>query len=101
MIGQLVATAGESVDVKIVPGAMSAAVPFSPATFHVAVGGTVTWLNTDSTTHTVTSDPGNPVAFDSGSLTTGEVVRFTLLQPGTYPYHCTPHPQMTGTIVVG
>lgn len=101
VIGQLVGTAGESVDIKIVPNAPSAAVPFSPPTFHVAVGGTVTWLNTDSTTHTVTSDPGDSVAFDSGSLTTGGVFRFTFMQAGTYPYHCTPHPQMTGTIVVG
>jgi len=101
VIGRLVATAGESADVKIVKDAPSAAVPFNPATFHVAVGGTVTWLNTDSTTHTVTSDIGDSVAFDSGSLTTGGVFQFTFMQAGTYPYHCTPHLQMTGTIVVG
>jgi len=101
VIGQLVTTVGESVDIKIVPNAISAAVPFSPPSFHVAVGGTVTWLNTDSTTHTVTSDTGDAVAFDSGALTTGGVFRFTFMQAGTYPYHCTPHPQMTGTIVVG
>lgn len=101
VIGRLVGTAGESADVKIVQNAPAAAVPFSPAMFHVAVGGTVTWLNTDSTTHTVTSDPGDPVAFESGSLTTGGVFRFTFTQAGTYPYHCAPHPQMTATIVVG
>jgi len=101
VIGRLIATAAESADVKIVANAPTASVPYNPASFHVAVGGTVTWLNTDSTTHTVTSDPGDSVAFDSGSLSPGGVFRFTFTQPGTYPYHCTPHPQMTGTIVVG
>lgn len=54
--------------------------------------------NNDQMTHTVTSDAGK---FD-GSVSTGQT--FTLdtsnLAPGNYPYHCKPHPFMTGTIIV-
>jgi len=47
----------------------------------------------------VTADAG---AFDSGIL--NQNGSYTLdtkdLAPGSYPYHCTPHPNMTGTIIV-
>ena len=36
---------------------------FSPASITIAVGGTVTWTNTDTVPHTVTADDGS---FDSG-----------------------------------
>jgi plastocyanin len=67
----------------------------SPAT--VAVGTTVTWTNTDTITHTVTSDTG---AFDSGSLAPGAKFSFTFQARGNFPYHCTPHQSMIATVVV-
>ena len=89
---------GGAADISIVPGAPDAAVPFDPAIFTVSVvGGTVTWINKDTMSHTVTSDTG---LFDSGILSTGATWSHTFTTPGMYPYHCTPHPQMTGTIVV-
>jgi len=27
-------------------------------------------------------------------------VGYTFIRPGTYPYHCDPHPYMTGVVVV-
>lgn len=70
---------------------------FSPATLTIAVGDTVTWTNTDAVAHTATSTSG---AFDSDLLDQGESFSFTFTAPGTYDYRCTPHPQMTGRIVV-
>ena len=84
-------------DITIVPNAAGAMVAYQPATFTVAVGGTVTWINRDTTAHTVTS---NTSAFDSGSFTTGLTWSHTFTAPGTYHYYCTIHPMMVGTIVV-
>lgn len=70
---------------------------FNPTTLTVPVGTTVTWKNLDSTTHHVVSNTG---AFDSGDLANGQSYSFTFNQAGTFPYHCSIHPSMTGTIVV-
>jgi plastocyanin len=70
---------------------------FNPTTLNVQVGKTVTWINKDSTTHRVVSDIG---LFDSGNLTNGMSYKYTFNQTGSFPYHCSIHPSMTGTIVV-
>jgi plastocyanin len=70
---------------------------FAPATLTIAAGDTVTWSNEDAVAHTATSTTG---AFDSGDLGQGESFSFTFATPGTYDYLCTPHPTMTGQIVV-
>jgi plastocyanin len=70
---------------------------FSPRTITVTAGDRVRWTNRDAVEHTATARNGS---FDTGLLGQGETgsVRFTI--PGTYRYVCTPHPTMTGTIVV-
>ena len=70
---------------------------FAPKTVEIRVGDRVTWTNRDSVEHTATARNGS---FDTGSLGEGESrsVRFSVA--GTYRYICTPHPSMTGTIVV-
>jgi plastocyanin len=73
---------------------------FSPATLTVKSGTTVTWTNEDGASHTVVSDAGALVAFTSPSLATGSSYPVTFTQAGTYPYHCSIHPSMTGTIIV-
>ena len=70
---------------------------FSPATVTVVVGDTVTWTNRDQISHTATADGG---AFDTGALGNGESGTVTFATAGSFPYHCTIHPTMTGTIVV-
>ncbi len=70
---------------------------FNPSTLNVQVGTTVMWINKDSTTHHVVSDTG---VFDSGDLATGKSYNYTFNQTGSFPYHCSIHPSMTGTIVV-
>jgi len=71
---------------------------FSPATLTVKAGTTVTFKGV-SGTHTVTSDPGAPMAFDQG-VAEGSSITITFANPGTYKYHCSIHASMHGTIVV-
>jgi plastocyanin len=61
------------------------------------VGSTITWMNNDSTQHTVTSDTSQ---FDSGILAPGGMFAFTFTQPGTFTYHCNIHTFMKGTVTV-
>jgi len=70
---------------------------FDPASITVNAGDTVTWVNEDTTAHTIVADDGS---FDSGSVAPGESFRFTFAAAGTVPYHCGIHPSMTGTVVV-
>ena len=70
---------------------------FSPATLMITAGDTVTWTNEDQIEHTSTSTTG---AFDSGLLAQDESFSVTFTTQGTYDYLCTPHPSMTGQIVV-
>ena len=63
----------------------------------VAPGAKITVKNLDSQAHTVTADSGG--AFDDQSQP-GNSTFTAPTTPGTYPYHCTFHPEMHGTLVV-
>jgi len=63
----------------------------------IAAGTTVIWKNDDQLAHTVTADDAS---FDSGMIPTGGSWSYTFTTPGTFAYHCTPHPFMKGTVVV-
>jgi plastocyanin len=71
---------------------------FSPATLTVMAGTTVTWKGA-SGTHTVTSDPDSPMAFDQ-AVSQGGTATVAFANPGTYKYHCSIHASMHGTIIV-
>jgi plastocyanin len=73
---------------------------FDPPTLTVKTGTVVTWVNDDGATHTIVSDAGSPAAFSSDPLSPGAFYSFTFTQPGMYPYHCSIHPSMKGTILV-
>jgi plastocyanin len=70
---------------------------FSPARLTVKVGGTVTWTNQDSMSHSATADDNS---FDTGLLGQGKSGTATFNKAGTYTYHCSVHPYMHGTIIV-
>jgi len=70
---------------------------FGPQTISVPVGATVTWTNKDDIPHTSVSTDG---VFKSKVLDTDETFSYTFTKAGTYPYYCTIHPKMTGTVVV-
>ncbi|SEM18349.1 cupredoxin domain-containing protein [Streptacidiphilus jiangxiensis] len=72
---------------------------FSPANLTVHAGESITVVNHDSTTHTLTARPGS--AFDTGPVNPGQSATFTApATPGTYPYVCTIHASMHGTLTV-
>ncbi len=71
---------------------------FSPSSVTVKKGTTVTWTQEDGTSHTVTVDRGDGP--DSPVLKKGETYSYKFEKAGTYKYHCTPHPNMKGTVVV-
>ena len=87
---------------------------FSPNPTYVSPGTTVTWKNTDTVSHTVTSghvsDDNSGSLFDSGlihptpstiSSLGASTFSFTFTNAGTYNYFCTVHPWMIGQVIVG
>ena len=94
------ASASADVPMTVVAGETIVAIQgmkYVPATVTVAPGSTVRWVNRDSMEHTVTSTEGK---WDSGTIRPGETWSRRFDEPGSYPYVCTPHPFMTGTVVV-
>jgi plastocyanin len=71
---------------------------FQPATITVPVGTTVVWVNAEAIPHTVAHK--DLTTFSSEILAQGDTFRYTFTQPGEYPYLCTLHPEMIGTITV-
>lgn len=71
---------------------------FSPQSFAVSAGDTVTWRNDQNIGHTVTSDSGSEL--NSPLIGQGQTYVHVFNSAGTFPYHCTPHPNMTGSVVV-
>jgi plastocyanin len=63
----------------------------------VATGTTVTWVNTDSTAHTSTSDAAG---WNSGIVAPGGQFSFAFPTAGSFSYHCAIHPGMIGKVVV-
>lgn len=92
-----------NVTIVILPGSYDPAATetYSPASVKVLAGynSTVIWVNMErvNVAHTVTSDQG---LFDSGLFGAGERWVFVFGRAGIYPYHCTPHPWMVGTVTV-
>lgn len=104
-------TATDKVQVSIVPGAsVLTDDAYSPNPVEVTVGQTVVWTNDDTAFHTVTSgtvgaaDAGK--LFDSGLagpnalISKGKTFEHTFDTAGEYPYFCTLHPAMVGTVIV-
>jgi plastocyanin len=104
--------AAQSNDINIVAGAEQlTTTAFTPNPKVVSLGGspsvTVRWVNKDitggnysngtATAHNITSDNG---AFQpSGPLGGNRTYSVTLTQ-GSYPYHCSIHPNMVGTVTI-
>ncbi|WP_252342024.1 plastocyanin/azurin family copper-binding protein [Rhodococcus sp. 14-2483-1-2] len=70
---------------------------YSPTTLTISVGDTVTWVFADrGMAHNVVADDNS---FRSQLMETGQFTH-TFGTAGTFTYHCTPHPDMTASIVV-
>ena len=70
----------------------------------VKAGETVTWKNEDTAIHTATSgkDATPDGKFDTSLVSPGQSSKPIAMpnDPGQYPYFCTLHPWMEGTITV-
>ncbi len=89
----LPAEAAEVAEVSI------AKMQFEPQQLKIKPGTTVRWVNNEKrTNHSVLfQQEGLP---ESDRLFPGESWQRTFDKPGTYPYICGPHPDMTGVIEV-
>lgn len=97
-------SAQKTVEVSIKLGSGSPGNPpyYIPETITVEQGTTITWTNTDTVPHTVTSgkSPESDTAFDSEFLAPKKTWSFTFDKEGSFDYFCLFHPYMTGKVVV-
>lgn len=71
---------------------------FQPASVEIGVGESITFTSDGpDEPHTATADDGS---FDTGEVPVGGSATVTFDQAGTFPYLCTLHPSMTGTVTV-
>ena len=78
---------------------------YEPNPINIKVGDTVTWINADVVSHTVTSgkdyDPNKSgKLFNSGGILTNGVYQLKFAKPGTFDYFCLFHPDMKGQVIV-
>jgi len=72
---------------------------FSPSSITIKKGTTVTWTNRDNVAHTVVETDGK-TGPGSQSIDNGKSYSFTYNTVGTFAYHCSIHPDMTGMVTV-
>ncbi len=74
---------------------------FVPSCVKIAPGASITFTNADSVAHTVTTDPGQPEAFNSGPFGMGQTFTHQFASSAeTVHVHCSIHPSMTAAIIV-
>ena len=72
------------------------------------VGDTITWINSDTLPHTVTSGNADadavgldvPNGFDSGFMSADDRFEYTFDVAGFYDYYCQLHPWMQGSVTI-
>lgn len=106
VVGLVVAASGVIAYVAFAPGTRVVQVSivdyaFQPSTLTIRAGTTVRWVNMDFVEHTVTFG-SHDEPMGEGSPMMGHMGAYvhTFVEPGTYAYHCDPHPYMTGAVVV-
>ncbi|CAE6775481.1 Amicyanin [Paraburkholderia domus] len=70
---------------------------FNPPVLTVHRGDRVVWVNKDMFPHTAT---GMSKAFDSREIAPNASWSYVARQTGSYPYMCTLHATMRGTLIV-
>jgi plastocyanin len=69
---------------------------FTPGSITIAPGDSVTWTNSDGTTHTVTGS-----GWASGNIANGATYTHQFNTTGDFDYKCSIHQSMTGIVHVG
>ena len=84
------------------PGCDIEDICYIPSNIVVEKGKPVTWLNEDSSFHSVTSGfyPEPSGLFDSGHLDPYQSYTLSFDETGTYDYFCTLHPWMFAQVIV-
>ena len=84
------------------PGCDVEDICYIPPNIVVEKGKSVTWLNEDSSFHSVTSGfyPEPSGLFDSGHLDPYESYTLSFDEYGVYDYFCTLHPWMKAQVIV-
>ena len=84
------------------PGCDIEDICYIPSTIVVEKGKSITWINEDSSFHSVTSGfYGEPTGlFDSGYLDPYQSYTLSFDEFGTYDYFCTLHPWMKAQVIV-
>ncbi|MGW0174088.1 plastocyanin/azurin family copper-binding protein [Rhodococcus sp. NPDC003322] len=73
---------------------------YTPASVTIEKGQTVQWRFDDNgLPHDVAGNGPLEGVLQSDLLTEG-TYEYTFDDPGTFTYHCTPHPMMVGTVIV-
>jgi plastocyanin len=70
---------------------------FTPAVLTIKAGESVEWVNKDAMPHNVFSKEGG---FESDDLPEGKSFKYTAEKKGEFPYLCTLHRSMKGTLKV-
>jgi len=80
---------------------------FVPKLLNIQLGidNHIVWTNVDDVAHTVTPDHSTEDSYSgefgsTGVIMPGETYEFTFTEPNEVPYHCEPHPWMTGTLII-
>jgi plastocyanin len=84
------------------PGCDIEDICYIPSSIGIEKGKSVTWVNEDSSFHSVTSGfYGEPTGlFDSGYLDPYQFYTLYFDESGTYDYFCTLHPWMKAQVIV-
>lgn len=107
----LVACGSDPVNAPVLPAAATVTIAdagFTAQNVSIRVGEAVRWNNNGTLAHTVTADGGTfgstqlgaPGTDAYGSPTAGATFRVEFNTAGSFPYHCSNHPAMTGTVTV-
>jgi plastocyanin len=80
---------------------------FVPKLLNIQLGidNHIIWNNVDDVAHTVTPDHRTEDSYSgefgsTGVVLPGEKYEFLFTEPHEVPYHCEPHPWMTGTLII-
>lgn len=91
------ASSGEAVAAETSKTVVIEGLKFQPATLTVHQGDTIVWRNRDFFPHNVTAQGG---AFKSGDIAASGSWNYKATKKGEFPYICTLHPTMKGTLIV-
>ncbi len=72
---------------------------YEPASVSIKVGQAVSWTNYDPAPHDAVAFPGSGT-WKTPLLKINESATQVFREPGVYPYYCSVHPAMRGTVEV-